>query len=104
MPSFSYDKSDNPLISAVDGDQTSAAKYRAPESRNFTLSPETTDCDSADLESELSLPSAGDGSYHSSGPRIHTSMPILEVGKIKISSEPRDRLQIEYKSIMRTDA
>ena len=26
------------------------------ESRNFTLSPETTDCDSADLESELSLP------------------------------------------------
>jgi len=50
------------------------------ESRNFTLSPETTDCDSADLESELSLPSAGEGSFHSSGPRIHTSMPILEDG------------------------
>ena len=48
------------------------------DSRNFTLSPETTDCDSADLESELSVPSAGEGSYHSSGPR-HTSMPILEV-------------------------
>ena len=29
---------------------------RIQESRNFTLSPETTDCDSADLESELSLP------------------------------------------------
>lgn len=48
------------------------------DSRNFTLSPETTDCDSADLESELSVPSAGEGSYHSSGPR-HTTMPILEV-------------------------
>ena len=48
------------------------------DSRNFTLSPETTDCDSADLESELSVPSVGEGSYHSSGPR-HTTMPILEV-------------------------
>ena len=48
------------------------------DSRNFTLSPETTDCDSADLESELSVPSAGEGSFHSSGPR-HTAMPILEV-------------------------
>ena len=28
----------------------------AYDSRNFTLSPETTDCDSADLESELSVP------------------------------------------------
>ena len=37
-------------------------------------------CLSADLESELSLPSGGEGSYHSSGPRLHTSMPILEVG------------------------
>ena len=54
------------------------------ESRNFTLSPETTDCDSADLESELSLPSGGEGSYHSSGPRMHTSMPILEVGYLPI--------------------
>jgi len=52
----------------------------AYDSRNFTLSPETTDCDSADLESELSVPSAGEGSYHSSGPRLHTSMPILEDG------------------------
>ena len=51
----------------------------AYDSRNFTLSPETTDCDSADLESELSVPSAGEGSYHSSGPKLHTSMPILEV-------------------------
>ena len=52
------------------------------DSRNFTLSPETTDCDSADLESELSVPSAGEGSFHSSGPR-HTSMPILEVRQAK---------------------
>ena len=50
------------------------------DSRNFTLSPETTDCDSADLESELSVPSAGEGSLHSSGPR-HTAMPILEVSQ-----------------------
>ena len=44
----------------------------------FAALPQTTDCDSADLESELSVPSAGEGSYHSSGPR-HTTMPILEV-------------------------
>lgn len=49
----------------------------AVDSRNFTLSPETTDCDSADLESEMSM---NEGSYHSSGPRIHTSMPVLEDG------------------------
>ncbi|TRY70941.1 hypothetical protein TCAL_05932 [Tigriopus californicus] len=46
-------------------------------SRNFTLSPETTDCDSADLESEVSM---NEGSFHSSGPRLHTAMPILEDG------------------------
>ena len=60
------------------------------DSRNFTLSPETTDCDSADLESELSvpsMPSAGEGSYHSSGPR-HTSMPILEVSSAEIVNDP----------------
>ena len=46
--------------------------------RNFTLSPETTDCDSADLESEVSM---NEGSFHSgSGPRVHTAMPILEDG------------------------
>jgi hypothetical protein len=49
----------------------------AIDSRNFTLSPETTDCDSADLESEVSL---NEGSYHSSGPKFHTAMPILEDG------------------------
>ena len=47
------------------------------DSRNFTLSPETTDCDSADLESEVSI---NEGSYHSSGPKFHTAMPILEDG------------------------
>ena len=46
-------------------------------SRNFTLSPETTDCDSADLESEVSM---NEGSFHSSGPRMHTAMPVLEDG------------------------
>ena len=49
----------------------------AEASRNFTLSPETTDCDSADLESEVSV---NEGSFHSSGPRLHTSMPVLEDG------------------------
>jgi len=44
---------------------------------DFTLSPEMTDCDSADLESEISL---NEGSYHSSGPKMHTSMPVLEDG------------------------
>jgi hypothetical protein len=47
------------------------------DSRNFTLSPETTDCDSADLESEMSV---NEGSFHSSGPKIHTAMPVLEDG------------------------
>lgn len=47
------------------------------DSRNFTLSPETTDCDSADLESEMSV---NDGSFHSSGPKMHTAMPVLEDG------------------------
>ena len=47
------------------------------ESRNFTLSPETTDCDSADLESEMSV---NEGSFHSSGPKMHTAMPVLEDG------------------------
>jgi len=74
-------------IHSVDAAQFDASRDLPPpppayDSRNFTLSPETTDCDSADLESELSVPSAGDheGSYHSSGPRLHTSMPILEDG------------------------
>ncbi|XP_040578839.1 uncharacterized protein [Lepeophtheirus salmonis] len=44
-------------------------------SRNFTLSPETTDCDSADLESEVS---ANEGSINSSAARIH--LPVLEDG------------------------
>ena len=49
-----------------------------PTSRNYTLSPETTDCDSADLESEVSV---NEGSFHSSsGPRMQTAMPVLEDG------------------------
>lgn len=55
----------------------SAANSNDLDSRNFTLSPETTDCDSADLESEMSV---NEGSFHSSGPRMHTAMPVLEDG------------------------
>ncbi|XP_059490401.1 protein lin-10-like isoform X8 [Neocloeon triangulifer] len=48
-------------------------------SRNFTLSPETTDCDSNDIESEVSL--ENEGSMHSSGGgRLYGSMPVLEDG------------------------
>ncbi|KAK0173727.1 hypothetical protein PV328_006879 [Microctonus aethiopoides] len=65
-------------------------------SRNFTLSPETTDCDSncGDLDSEMSLMmmdnelmpasgllgSAGDLGNNSDSLRIYTSMPVLEDG------------------------
>jgi hypothetical protein len=58
-------------------DVGSAAAGNPVCSRNFTLSPETTDCDSGDLESELS---GNEGSYHSSGPRALTAMPVLEDG------------------------
>ncbi|KAG8177691.1 hypothetical protein JTE90_020254 [Oedothorax gibbosus] len=43
--------------------------------RNFTLSPETTDCDSNDVESVVSL----EGSMNSGG-RLLSSMPVLEDG------------------------
>ena len=43
--------------------------------RNFTLSPETTDCDSNDVESVVSL----EGSMNSGG-RLMSSMPVLEDG------------------------
>lgn len=43
--------------------------------RNFTLSPETTDCDSNDVESVVSL----EGSLNSGG-RLMSSMPVLEDG------------------------
>ncbi|CAG7827345.1 unnamed protein product [Allacma fusca] len=46
-------------------------------SRNFTLSPETTDCDSNELESEISLDF--EASIHSSS-RIGATMPVLEDG------------------------
>lgn len=43
--------------------------------RNFTLSPETTDCDSNDVESVVSL----EGSMNSGG-KLMSSMPVLEDG------------------------
>jgi len=46
-------------------------------SRNFTLSPETTDCDSNELESELSLDY--EASVHSSS-RVGVTMPVVEDG------------------------
>lgn len=65
-------------------------------SRNFTLSPETTDCDSncGDLDSEMSLMlmdndlmpasgllgSVGDLGNNSDSLKIHASMPVLEDG------------------------
>ena len=62
---------------ATQANPAAAATTVDGSGRNFTLSPETTDCDSADLESEVSM---NEGSFHSSGPRVHTAMPILEDG------------------------
>lgn len=45
--------------------------------RNYALSPETTDCDSNELESEMSLDY--EVSIHSSS-RVGTTMPVLEDG------------------------
>ncbi|XP_022246545.1 uncharacterized protein LOC106463357 isoform X3 [Limulus polyphemus] len=50
--------------------------------RNFTLSPETTDCESNDVESEVSV----DGSQKS-GNRLTSSMPVLEDGLSSHSSD-----------------
>lgn len=47
------------------------------QSRNFTLSPETTDCDSNDVESEVSF--ENEDSLNSSG-HAYGSMPVLEDG------------------------
>lgn len=53
--------------------------------RNFTLSPETTDCDSNDVESVVSL----EGSLNSGGRLVSSSMPVLEDGLSSgHSSEP----------------
>ena len=68
---------DNNIVHSMSMMSHSLAPSGPIDSRNFTLSPETTDCDSADLESEVSI---NEGSYHSSGPKFHTAMPILEDG------------------------
>ena len=47
----------------------------AEPSRNFTLSPETTDCDSGEVESEMS-----EGSSLPSSGRLCPAMPVLEDG------------------------
>lgn len=56
-------------------------------SRNFTLSPETTDCDSncGDLDSEASLlmesgPTGTEGNSQDNTQRLCSSMPVLEDG------------------------
>lgn len=66
-----------PMASSAMSTVTTAAASNVVLANDFTLSPEMTDCDSADLESEMSI---NEGSYHSSGPRMHTSMPVLEDG------------------------
>jgi hypothetical protein len=66
-----------PMASSAMSTTTTAAASNVVLANDFTLSPEMTDCDSADLESEMSI---NEGSYHSSGPRMHTSMPVLEDG------------------------
>lgn len=48
-------------------------------SRNFTLSPETTSCDSGDVESDYSGVDP-EGSVHSSSRGICSAMPVLEDG------------------------
>ena len=68
---------ENNIVHSMSMMSNSLAPSGPLDSRNFTLSPETTDCDSADLESEVSI---NEGSYHSSGPKFHTAMPILEDG------------------------
>jgi hypothetical protein len=51
--------------------------FQIGPTRPFTLSPDTTDCDSNDLESEMSL--EYETSLHSSS-RIGATMPVLEDG------------------------
>jgi hypothetical protein len=55
--------------------ETEVAERVAEDSRNFTLSPDLTDCDSNEIESEISL----EGSLLSNS-KVVTSMPILEDG------------------------
>jgi hypothetical protein len=55
--------------------ETEVAERVVEDSRNFTLSPDITDCDSNEIESEISL----SGSLLSNS-KVVTSMPILEDG------------------------
>lgn len=52
-------------------------EFQVGHNRNFTMSPEATDCDSNELESEMSLDY--EASVHSSC-RVGATMPILEDG------------------------
>ncbi|XP_069988082.1 uncharacterized protein [Penaeus vannamei] len=56
-----------------------ATTYEVGHSRNFTLSPETTSCDSGDVESDYSGVDP-EGSIHSSSRGICSAMPVLEDG------------------------
>lgn len=69
--------SDSASVSACLGNEqeTELEGQLIDDARKFTLSPETTDCDSNEIESELSM----EGSLHSSS-KMASCMPILEDG------------------------
>ncbi|KAL7641729.1 UNVERIFIED_CONTAM: hypothetical protein RMT77_007603 [Armadillidium vulgare] len=74
-------------------------------SRNFTLSPETTSCDSLDVESEFSVGDA-EGSIPSSGKIVNT-MPVLEDGlssgdesEIEINTDQRLFSSEEHQAVL----
>ncbi|XP_064119273.1 uncharacterized protein LOC135224319 isoform X13 [Macrobrachium nipponense] len=58
---------------------TEVGLQQVGHSRNFTLSPETTSCDSGEVESECSGMDP-EGSIHSSSRGLCTAMPVLEDG------------------------
>ncbi|KAK7060639.1 hypothetical protein SK128_010637, partial [Halocaridina rubra] len=79
--------------------ETEVGLQQVGHSRNFTLSPETTSCDSGEVESECSGVDP-EGSIHSSSRGLCSAMPVLEDG---LSSgdesgmgEPDDTKEVLY--------